>query len=117
MTADTGASPALARALGDLLGSPPDEFDLDIRWGELGQAGSWADYLPTAGENPHQETCDTHAATCSATCQPTCPATCPETCHVTCRDTCGATCAEVNSCGGTCANTHCFTCRSGCETP
>ena len=137
MTADAGPSPTFPQALGDLLGTALDEFDLDIRWGELGQADSWVSYLPTAGEKPGGETCDTHGATCPATCQPTCPATCqptcpatchatcpatchatcPATCHATCRDTCARTCADFDSCGGTCAQTHCFTCRSGCEPP
>jgi hypothetical protein len=130
MTADTGTSAAFPRVLGDLLQDAPDEFDLDIRWGELDHAGSWTSYLPTAREFPPGETtCDTNAATCPDTCHATCPATCaatcPDTCHATCQDTChrtcpdtcGRTCAEIDSCGGTCAQTHCFTCRGGCVPP
>ena len=119
MTARTGL-PALPAAPCELTTDPLDEFDLDIRWGELGPHGGWQGYLPTAGEVPG-ETCDTHAGTCAATCQATCAATChatcPATCHATCAATCHATCEEFDSCGATCAQTHCFTCRSGCQTP
>jgi hypothetical protein len=98
----------------------PDEFDLDVRWGELDRGAADFGYLPTAREQPG-ETCDTHAATCPATCHgtcpPTCAATCAATCHSTCAETCRATCAEFDTCGPTCAGTHCFTCRSGCRTP
>jgi|HubBroStandDraft_2_1064218.scaffolds.fasta_scaffold883466_2 hypothetical protein len=98
----------------------PDEFDLDVRWGELDRGAADFGYLPTAREQPG-ETCDTHAATCPATCHGTCPATCAATCaatcHSTCAETCRATCAEFDTCGPTCAGTHCFTCRSGCRTP
>ena len=106
--------------LDDVPPDPFDEFDLDVRWGELDQAGTLTGYLPTVGEQPG-ETCDTHAATCPATCHATCPATCqatcPATCHATCADTCHATCAEFDSCGGTCAGTHCPTCQPNCHRP
>jgi hypothetical protein len=118
MTADTESRMALPAVPGDLLPGYPDEFDLDIRWGELDQAGTWVSYLPTAREVPG-ETCDTHAATCpntcQATCQATCHATCPATCHATCEDTCH-TC-EFDTCGATCAGTHCPTCSPNCHTP
>lgn len=96
-------SPARARVLpapepGDVLPVPFDEFDLDIRWGELDRAGTWTSYLPTVGEQPG-ETCDTHAATCGGTCHATCHATCQATCHPTCPG--HATCADIESCGGT----------------
>ena len=104
-----------------------DEFDLDLAWGEL-QAYGGGDlplelYLPTGRDIPG-ETCDTHNPTCPDTCHPTCPDTCRATCAATCRaicpDTCRATCQDT--CGRTCdcvteAQTHCFTCRSGCERP
>jgi hypothetical protein len=120
MSSDTWSSAVPSPVLSELLEEPLDEFDLDIRWGELDPAGLWDAYLPTAREAPG-ETCDTHAATCPNTCQATCPntchATCPATCRATCQETCGRTCDEIDSCGGTCANTHCFTCRPGCEQP
>ena len=125
MSSGTWSSAVPSPAISELLEEPLDEFDLDIRWGELGPAGSWDAYLPTAREAPG-ETCDSNAATCPNTCHATCPATCPNTCHATCPDTCRATCPdtcartcdEIGSCGaGTCAGTHCFTCRSGCERP
>jgi hypothetical protein len=134
---DPAPTPATAAGwgLGDLLATEPDEFDLDVRLGEL-HAGGWEAHLPTAREVPG-ETCDTHAATCPntcpntcrATCQGTCPntcrATCPNTCHATCQatcqatchNTCGHTCNDLLSCGGTCAGTHCFTCQSNCHEP
>lgn len=123
MTTTTGL-PALPVAPCEPGGDALDEFDLDIRWGELDSCGGWQLYLPTAGEVPG-ETCDTHAGTCPATCQGTCAATChatcqntcQNTCHATCADTCHATCADIDSCGATCAGTHCFTCRSGCQPP
>ena len=79
-----------APGLGDVLPDPFDEFDLDIRWGELDQASTWTGYLPTLGEQPG-ETCNTHGETCG--------------------DTCGRTCDDIVSCPATCAQTHCHTCR------
>jgi hypothetical protein len=128
MSSDTWSSALPSPVFGELLQEPPDEFDLDIRWGELDRTGSWDAYLPTAREAPG-ETCDTHAATCPNTCHATCPntcqgtcpatcqATCPNTCHATCQGTCARTCNEFDSCGGTCAQTHCFTCRADCGRP
>jgi hypothetical protein len=110
MTAGTESRIMLPVVPSELLLDHPDEFDLDLRCGELDQAGSWFGYLPTAGEVPG-ETCDTHAATCSATCQATCVATCRATCQNTCH-----TC-EFDTCGATCANTHCPTCSPNCHTP
>jgi hypothetical protein len=113
MSSGTWSSAVPSPAISELLEEPPDEFDLDIRWGELGPAACWDAYLPTAREAPG-ETCDSNAATCPDTCH----ATCPDTCRATCQDTCARTCDEIGSCGaGTCAGTHCFTCRSGCERP
>jgi hypothetical protein len=116
MTSDAESLAARQPALGELLQNSPDEFDLDIRWGELDQAGAWVSYLPTANEVPG-ETCDTHAATCPATCQATCPDTCRATCQFTCPDTCGGTCAGDDTCLATCANTRCFTCPQNCVPP
>jgi hypothetical protein len=103
-----------------------DEFDLDLVFGELDQHGVVL-YLPTGREIPG-ETCNTNNATCPDTCHATCPdtcrATCPDTCRATCPDTCRATCRDTcrATCRETChhptnANTHCFTCRSGCQEP
>lgn len=83
------------------------------------------------------ETCATCHATCAGTCANTCRATCAGTCAGTCANTCAGTCAAtcagtcVHTCAGTCANTcagtcgikceptfaqtHCFTCRAGCN--
>jgi hypothetical protein len=118
----------------------PDEFDLDLSWGELDPHGGVELYLPTGQEVPN-ETCDSHnptcphtchatcpatcqgtcpdtcRATCQATCRATCPATCRATCHATCQDTCEATCRPTCEFCQTNAGTHCFTCRSGCQTP
>jgi hypothetical protein len=124
MSADAWSPAVPSPVFRELWPETPDEFDLDIRWGELGEAGSWNAYLPTARDVPG-ETCDTHAATCPDTCHGTCPETCPatcratcaNTCHDTCHETCHATCGAADTCGATCAGTHCFTCRSGCETP
>jgi hypothetical protein len=112
----------------DVLGDaePADDFDLDLRWGELTSGDGIELYLPTAREIPG-ETCDTHNATCPNTCHATCPATCANTCPDTCRNTCAATCRPTcratcartcrETCGPTNAQTHCFTCRSGCREP
>jgi hypothetical protein len=124
MTRPAEYRPVPVPSAGDPWLIEPDEFDLDVRWGELDRAVADFGYLPTAREQPG-ETCDTHAATCPATCHGTCPATCPatcaatchNTCHDTCAATCHATCADFDTCGATCAGTHCFTCRSGCRTP
>ena len=104
-----------------------DEFDLDLAWGELDPHGGLELYLPTGREIPG-ETCNTNNATCPNTCHATCPDTCPNTCAATCPNTCRATCP--NTCRATCeatcratcdcqtqAQTHCFTCRSGCQRP
>lgn len=104
-----------------------DEFDLDLAWGDLDPLGRVDLYLPTGREIPG-ETCDTHNATCPNTCHGTCPATCANTCDATCPHTCQNTCH--NTCRATCeatcrvtcdcqtnAQTHCFTCRSGCQEP
>ncbi|WP_139306904.1 hypothetical protein [Modestobacter sp. DSM 44400] len=118
--------------LGDA--GPADDFDLDLRWGELTSGDGVELYLPTGRDVPG-ETCDTHNPTCPDTCHATCPATCVNTCPDTCRNTCANTCRNTcgNTCRVTCANTcahtcrddfcqtnaqtHCFTCRSGCREP
>jgi len=100
-----------------------DEFDLDLAWGELSPHGGLELYLPTGREIPG-ETCNTNNATCPNTCHATCPATCANTCGTTCPNTCEATCRATcfETCGRTCdcatnTQTHCFTCRSGCQEP
>jgi hypothetical protein len=115
MSADAWSAAVPSPVFGEPWQETADEFDLDIRWGELGREGLWSAYLPTAREVPG-ETCDTHAATCPDTCHGTCPDTCHGTCHATCQKTCGPTCDSA-TCAGTCVNTHCFTCESGCRTP
>lgn len=91
-------------------GADPDEFDLDLVWGELSPHGSLELYLPTTNEQPG-ETCDSHAPTCPNTCRGTCPATCRDTCEATCRRTCPDTCRPCQ----TQAQTHCPTERPGCQ--
>ncbi len=99
----------------------PDEWDLDVRLGELGTVlcgcgdHNLADFAPTRGGG----TCDTSNDTCPNTCA---GPTCADTCAATCPDTCGATCPDTcQACGptdfGSCNSTHCFTCLSGCQTP
>jgi len=102
----------------------PDEWDLDVRLGELGTVSCGCgehdliDLVPTGAEGG---TCNTQNNTCPGTCagHGTCPHTQCGTCGGTCRATCGGTCrtCEDFTCGGTCANTHCFTCRGGCQEP
>jgi hypothetical protein len=99
----------------------PDEWDLDVRLGELGTVlcgcgdHELFQFVPTGGG----ATCNTQNDTCPATCKgATCTPTCTPTCHATCPDTCRQTC---DHCGPTdfptCNNTHCNTCRSGCRIP
>ncbi len=112
--------------------SPPevDEFDLDLRLGELSAHGglSWLGVpfaaqtdpqcaLPTGGQGAGT-TCDTHDNTCPPTCAglDTCPNTQCQTCHTQC-DTCPPT--HCDTCGGTCvcdtANKHVPTCQDNCH--
>jgi hypothetical protein len=113
-----------------------DEFDLDLRLGELSTWGAapatWnpldaqtdgGGCVPTGGKGA-EGTCDTNAATCAGTCagRDTCPATqcgdtCADTCPRTCADTCPRTCVETCRACPTEAQTHCFTCRPGCQLP
>ena len=111
-----------------------DEFDLDLRLGELtvwGTAPStWnpldaqtdpAGCVPTGGKGAEGGTCDTDDPTCPGTCagRDTCPATqcgatCAHTCGDTCPHTCADTCAHTCDCTDFCGtefNTHCNTCR------
>ena len=109
-----------------------DEFDLDLRLGELstwGTApGTWnpldaqtdpAGCVPTGGEGAEGGTCDTDDATCAGTCagRGTCPVTecghtCADTCPRTCADTCPNTCdCETQHPCPTELETHCPTCR------
>ncbi|NYH85415.1 hypothetical protein SAMN05421678_12926 [Actinopolymorpha cephalotaxi] len=129
-----------------LILDPPevDEFDIDVRFGEvtggrvlpgpflpLDAQTDGAGCLPTGGKGAGG-TCNTADNTCQGTCAGlnTCPQTqCGNTCAVTCGNTCAATCRDtcVNTCADTCedtcgvcatfAQTHCFTCRSGCREP
>jgi hypothetical protein len=115
-----------------------DEFDLDLRLGELSVWGTapstWnpldaqtdpAGCVPTGGKGAEGGTCDTGDATCAGTCggRNTCPATeCGNTCADTCPRTCGGTCPNTCDCETrhpcpTELGTHCFTCRSDCEIP
>jgi hypothetical protein len=115
-----------------------DEFDLDLRLGELSTWGTtpatWnpldaqtdgAGCLPTGGKGAEGGTCDTDDATCADTCagRDTCPATqCGHTCADTCPRTCGETCPRTCDCETqdpcpTELGTHCFTCRPGCQEP
>lgn len=133
-------APDIAEILSTIECPDVDEFDLDLRVGELrGSAGAHAGVgaqaaqtdaagcVPTGGEGTCDtgdptcpNTCDnpTCPNTCPNTCRPTCPNTCPNTCRPTCRNTCdGFTCDGEVTCAGTCNNTHCFTCRPGCERP
>jgi hypothetical protein len=107
-----------------------DEFDLDLRLGELSTWGTapatWnpldaqtdgAGCLPTRGEGAEGGTCDTHEATCPGTCggHHTCPATqCGHTCAETCPGTCD--CQTRHPCP-TELGTHCNTCGPGCHEP
>lgn len=62
--------------------------------------------LPTAVYTDcRQNTCDN---TCGATCE-----SCQPTCGQTCVDTCAQTCNTCDGC--TYAQTHCVTCRAGCN--
>jgi hypothetical protein len=110
-----------------------DEFDLDLRLGELAawhpghpthllvggllvDAQSDGNCLPTGGQGAGG-TCNTQNNTCPGTCAGlnTCPNTdcntCPHTeCGNTCpRTDCGNTCADT-ACGQTCAASHCPSC-------
>jgi hypothetical protein len=120
----------------------PDEFDLDLRVGELaawwsGTGGLLVDAqtdgvcVPTGGRGAGT-TCDTLNDTCGNTCagRDTCPhtqcgATCPQTgCGPTCntcpRTACGNTC-PVTDCGQTCITCprtecgNCFTHVGSCR--
>jgi hypothetical protein len=93
-----------------------DDFDLDLRLGELdawygGQPGiplydaqSDGNCLPTGGQGAGG-TCNTQNNTCPATCAGL--GTCP---HTQCGPTCQATCAGLN----TCPRTQCRTCAATC---
>jgi hypothetical protein len=125
---DTAARERAARGRAAPAGAAPagldlldDEFDLDVRLGELTYGTRFIPFdaqtdpvgLPTAGLGAG-ETCNTQNNTCPITCagHNTCPetqcATCPETCPETCPDTC------VVSCFGTCDNTCPETCPDTC---
>jgi hypothetical protein len=96
--------------LADLVEGPVDEFDLDVRWGELREDVPQLEYLPTVREVPGKETCNTQQATCPPTCPATCPATCPQTCHATCHATCAACHSEINGIDhlpASCVGPHC----------
>jgi len=116
--------------------SPPDvdEFDLDLRLGELSARGglSWLGtpfaaqtdpqcQVPTGGQGAGT-TCNTQDNTCPATCAglDTCPHTQCQTCQ-TCAthcDTCPATqCATCHTCDCQTANAHVNTCQDNCHTP
>jgi hypothetical protein len=77
--------------------------------------------VQTCAGTCHNTCAATCAHTCAATCANTCAATCAATCAGTCVHTCAGTCN--NTCAGTCgikceptfAQTHCFTCRAGCN--
>ena len=102
-----------------------DEFDLDLRLGEL---AAWhprhpmadaqtdgAGCLPTDGRGGG--TCNTQDNTCPGTCagHDTCPHTACDTCQATCagHHTCDATCNHTD-CGATCNHTDCGpTCLGG----
>ena len=115
----SGRGPRVATALLAPIDPPEvDEFDLDLRLGEL--SGWWLGMplaaqtdapcpLPTGGRGAGG-TCDTHDNTCAGTCA--CLASCPHTdCGATCPHTdCGATCQHTD-CGATCPQTDC-----GCHT-
>lgn len=103
-----------------------DEFDLDVRVGDL---VGWTDPLwspldaqtdpagcqPTGGAGAEGGTCNTNDNTCAGTCagRNTCPNTqCGNTCANTCPNTCPNTCA--NTCANTCPNTCAATCGATC---
>jgi hypothetical protein len=123
-----------------------DEFDIDLRLGELGSGGAHRPHLfpvgaqtdpqaclPTGGPgaggtcNTQDQTCQGTCAGlnscpqthCGATCPNTCVQTCPATCVNTCRETCRQTC--LATCGATCnctnLGTHCNTCGHNCQPP
>jgi hypothetical protein len=115
--------------------SPPeiDEFDLDVRLGELNAHGglSWLGIpfaaqtdpqcvLPTGGQGAGT-TCNTQDNTCPATCAElnTCPNTCPQTHCQTCQ-TCPTQCntcpqTDCQTCDCHTNNQHVNTCRPPCE--
>jgi hypothetical protein len=132
---DLGATTAIGPDVGNVLlpvAIPDvDEFDLDLRLGELSDVRYGAiammprdaqtdlqGCMPTGGGGAGT-TCNTNDNTCPATCAGL--NTCPNTCQNTCQDTCPNTCEDT--CGDTCVDcatevgTHCFTCRSGCHIP
>ncbi|GAA5012491.1 hypothetical protein GCM10023317_49950 [Actinopolymorpha pittospori] len=121
---------------------PPevDEFDIDVRFGEI--TGGYAapsprlpqdaqtdgdGCLPTGGKgaggtcNTADNTCQGTCAglntcpqtQCGNTCAATCAATCPNTCHATCANTCGNTCQAT--CANTCEDT-CGVCPTEAQT-
>jgi hypothetical protein len=135
-----GPSPVRASLLDPPLSVLPldpdvDEFDLDLRLGELSTWGTvpatWnpldaqtdpGGCVPTARQGAEGGTCNTEEQTCVGTCagRDTCPRTgCGDTCGNTCPDTCPDTCRRT--CEDTCApcptelGTHCNTCRPGCQ--
>jgi len=115
--------------------SPPeaDEFDLDLRLGELSAHGglSWLGTpfaaqtdpqcnVPTGGQGAGT-TCDTHDNTCPPTCAGlnTCPNTQCQTCQ-TCQtcDTCPNThCDTCHTCDCETVNLHVNTCHDPCQRP
>jgi hypothetical protein len=110
------------------LDAGPDEFDLDLRLGELAawhpghpthllggaplvDAQSDGNCLPTGGRG-WGPTCNTQNNTCPQTCagRDTCPNTACNTCQATCAG--HQTCPQTNcaTCANTCGNTCAFTC-------
>lgn len=126
-----GDEPQRARQ-GMMTISPPevDEFDLDLRVGELSAQGglSWLGTpfaaqtdppcpLPTGGQGAGT-TCNTHDNTCPGTCAGlnTCPNTCPQTNCATCQ-TCATdcgTCATACTCACPTHNPVVNTCHDPC---
>lgn len=112
-----------------------DEFDLDLRLGELARPPgvTWLATpfdaqtdnpcpMPTGGRGAGT-TCDTHDNTCAGTCDGlnTCPNThCGNTCAATCPATQCNTCHTCDTCPATHCdcdtfNAHVNTCRSPCQ--
>lgn len=117
------------RPADDVLLADPldDEFDLDLRLGELTSRRYRSPFdaqtdpgcLPTGGRGAGT-TCNTEDDTCAGTCDglDTCPHTqCGGTCAPTCPPTCGPTCGEAHTCADTCPFTGCGdTCGHTCAT-